>query len=1475
MAQRNWTAEQQEAISFRGNNLLVAASAGSGKTSVLVERVISLITGETEHGFDLSALLIVTFTNAAAAEMKERIADALVRLQDETENQLTGYREHGRVFSADEIYQNLVARSERMKRQRLLLGNADISTIHSFCLNLIKDNIHLIDLDPNFRLVDPAESALMKMDVLEDVLEEKYAEESNSSYAALVESFGDGRDDSAIGDVILQIYSFVQSYPWPNDWLEEMTEKMNIPTEEAFQASVWYAEILSAYIDGITSLYHTIRVHGDALLSCFKKEAPLAEAVAGMNRIQHFYRELTAAQTAGAYSTADNGAGSAAQDTGASVVVSWERLKEMSASLGDLSCLCPRAGKGEEPEIKQSREEIKAAVKEFAEEIQHQFFHLDIKDILQEFRQNHELIRELSDVIMRLTEKYSKTKHKRAVLDFNDLEHLAIQILYKKNGEELSLSEAALRYQKKYAMVLVDEYQDSNLTQEYIIAAVSSGNNTFMVGDVKQSIYRFRQAMPELFLNKYKTYRAPDKTQNKCQCKRESEWDRAPERKPEWERDRENENADIGTQKNMDETCPGNKILLYTNFRSEPQILSFINVLFSKVMSQKAGELDYTQEEWLIPGLSETEDDSKCSSKVEIHMISKAKPEEENDSSEISKSSESAESVKISELSEPSLSDESSESDESREASEIAETVVYEARLVAEQISRLLKTMQIPEKNGTYRDLKYQDIAILMRAVENTAASFSEELNRFDIPTYTDAGTGYFSAYEVTVMIAVLKIIDNPLQDVQLLTVLLSPIFSFSPEEVAALKLHFDKRTKQKHMPDDKTNQSGLFYDCLKAMSRIENTEDAEGAAGAEDVARAEDGADAEDIAGAEDVECIGKKLVEKVCHFINQLTDWREFARDRQVSELVWHIMMSTDFYLHARAMPCGEQRQANLKQFFEYAKQYEKTSYKGIFNFIRFIDKMMNRGSDFAGAKLSGEGTDSVRIMSIHKSKGLEFPVVFVVGCGRKFNQMDLTKQIILHREKGFGPNYIDLQKRIKDNSIPKKIIKKILKNETISEEMRILYVALTRAKNKLFIVGTFRDADKLVEKIDKFVEQNYRETGFEKLNGLHAQKANHYMYWILTAMALHEHSMKAADEEEEKASVAVLTKHSIESLGESSFTLMPEGTGQHDGDSISAKNTDRAEDSARGDILEDNVQAAMQITSAQMNRPGTNVQSVGMEAAIRERLTWSYPHPVSTQLPLKVSVTEMSMKENGEQQFNRLADSFGEGYERTFPENRIISDSDMLLPGGLKKPDFLGKRKRFSKAQIGSFTHLILEKANFNEIHCKDDLDLAIDKMIQQGFLSSDQASTADRESLMRFFHSEAGHMAKNASAIHKETIFTVKLTLDEYQYYRNDREIEEKTAALKQRVVDDQSQRRVESEDFVLLQGSIDCWFETNEGTVVIDYKTGYSAELDLKDAESSVYRKQLDLYAFALKKITGMDVWRRYLYMLSSGQCVLL
>ena len=922
MSEVKWTEEQSQAISEKGSNILVAAAAGSGKTAVLVERIINKIIKEE---IDIDKLLVVTFTNAAASEMRERILNAIYKKIEEEPNNV------------------------RLQKQITLLNKSNICTIHSFCLDVIRNNFYEIDISPNFRIGDTAEIELLKEEVLEELFEELYIKE-DEGFLRLLEMYTSYKEDTPLKDIVKGIYNFIQSAPFPEEWLNEKVELLNINAENIdFADTIWGRIIINNYNKNINE--------------CILGLKNIKEELSGNDELEKFYQVIRL--------DIEN------LETLSKNINSWDKSYELAKrfSFGRWPS-SKKINPEMTVEIKKKRDLINKKFKDLKDDI----FKFTSKEAIDDLLDMYDILKIIQNIVLRYTEKYKQAKVERNIIDFNDIEHLALKILIKKEDGKYLPTDVAKKYQDKFEEIAIDEYQDSNMVQEYILTSISKGNNIFMVGDVKQSIYKFRQAMPELFLHKYEEYKL--------------------------KKDKKEED-------NL-------KIQLFKNFRSRKNILDTTNIIFQEIMSKELGDVEYNEEEYLNLGANYEEPnktDIDFAGKTEIDIID--------------------------------LQNNSEESDENNVEDEHIENSILEARYVAQKINKLINSnYYVFDKKEGYRKITYKDIVILLRSTTELSPIYEKEISDLGMPVYSETSSEYLNSVEIQTIMSVLKIIDNPMQDIPLVTVMRSMIGGFTDNDLIEIRL---------------ADKYGNFYESI-IKSRIQ----------------------------------VNKELQEKIDSFLKMIESWREESEFLELDELIWKIYMDTGYYNYVGLMQNGKLRQANLKMLFERAKQYQSASFKGVFNFINFIDKLKLRNNDLGAAKIIGENEDVIRIMSIHKSKGLEFPVVFLCSTGKKFNLKDLNEKILIHQELGFGPNYEDSKLKIEYPTLAKEAIKIQSKKESISEEMRVLYVALTRAKEKLFITGIEKDLQKSIDK-KKSELKIYLKEDKTKINPQLLERYRSYLDWI----------------------------------------------------------------------------------------------------------------------------------------------------------------------------------------------------------------------------------------------------------------------------------------------------------------------------------------------------------------------------------------
>lgn len=919
-----WTKEQQQVIDLRNRNILVSAAAGSGKTAVLVERIKELVL-DKKHPVDIDHLLVVTFTNAAAAQMKERVAKALEKALQENPSDV------------------------RLQQQAALVQNAQITTIDSFCLYVLRNHFHEIGLEPNFRIGDEGELKLLREDVMTGLFEQCY-EEKHPGFLHLISCYGTSRSDAPVRDMIFKLYSYAQSYPWPKQWLREALSCYEIKTEQELEQApfiemtVEYGkQMVKGYLEQAEH-YHELcqDVDGpDMYEEACEQDVELMEKLLSCSTYQNFYEEL-----------------------GKCKFATLGRAKDYIGS--------PE----KQEQVKTERKKLKDGIRKLKSDC----FALTFREILEQLTLVQPSAEALAEVTERFIDAFAERKQDKNLVDFSDLEHFALEILVEEeNGKP---TETAKEFQNAYEEIMIDEYQDSNYVQETILRAISrevvGQNNLFMVGDVKQSIYRFRLARPELFMEKFDTYETTD--------------------------------------------APCQRIDLHKNFRSRDTVLAFTNDIFYQIMKRNLGGVDYTDEAALYCGADYPAGEKEDAFDSEI-LLTTTQELEEGTKQQISKQE-------------------------------------LEAKLIADRIRKMVgKEEVVDEETGEFREVRYGDIVILLRSLSEWADLFAEVLNANGIPAHTVSRTGYFSTLEIRTVLNYLRILDNPRQDIPLAAVLKSPMAGLSDEQLARLRL----------LAEDKP-----YHQCVKMFLEAE-----------EELTEKESTAD-------EDMRA-------KLKRFSETYKKLRRQTMDIPMHELLQKVLKETGYARYASALPAGRQRLANLHMLSEKAIAYEKTSYRGLYHFIRYIDELQKYDVDFGEAELVGENEDAVNIMSIHKSKGLEFPVCFVSGMGKSFNKQDSRSKMILHPNLGVGLDIIEEDRRIKVPAFFKKVIARQTELESLGEELRVLYVAFTRAKEKLIITGCIKDEEMLQQ-----IREIYCGSNRKALNFKERAEAKTFLEWILPAAA-----------------------------------------------------------------------------------------------------------------------------------------------------------------------------------------------------------------------------------------------------------------------------------------------------------------------------------------------------------------------------------
>ncbi|UKS30357.1 helicase-exonuclease AddAB subunit AddA [Paenibacillus sp. HWE-109] len=1300
-----WTDDQWDAITLKGQNMLVAAAAGSGKTAVLVERIIRRISDEWEP-VDVDRLLVATFTKAAASEMKHRIREALEK----------------------ELMKQ--PHSQHLRKQLALMGRASITTLHSFCLEVVQRYFSLIRLDPGFRIANETEAELLRQDLLGDMLEEYYAASGeNSAFWRLVDSFSGERNDDAIMQLIQKLYDVSRSHPWPEHWLRATASmfgppapKMQEGMEESafiFEEALPYVAAAAAPVDYSRweqSLIRDLTLDLEGTADLLRQAIVIAESPGGpAPYLDNLQEDLLLVNNLLETTT-----------------YPWEVLYRgfQTVEFGKLkACRGDDYDKGMQEEVKELRNKAKDQINTIQEEL----FGRTPEQFHQEIAEMAPLLHTLVDLVVDFGERYQVGKRAKGLIDFADLEHYCLQILSAPGSipGELVPSEAANSYRQQFVEVLLDEYQDTNRVQEAIVELISQAKpgNRFMVGDVKQSIYRFRLAEPGLFLEKYKAYRS-----NKAEPTLN--------------------------------TSPGGRIDLARNFRSRLQVVDAVNFVFKQIMNESVGEIAYDERAELVYGAGYPPSASDCS--VEMLLIDRAADAPDKTESYASGDEDEELSADL------GAQGEALPPDPVLEAQEL-ETAQLEARTIARQIRGLLgaggqEVFQVFDKRtGGDRPATYRDIVILLRATQMWSPILIEELKKQGIPAYAELSTGYFSATEVEVMLSLLKVIDNPYQDVPLAAVLRSPVVQLTAEDLAQI------RVADKTLP---------FYESVLQLVSGER------------------------LPGNE-------VLFGKLSYFLTLLEKWRNEARQGSLADLIWLIYRETGYYDFAGGLPGGMQRQANLRALYDRARQYESTSLRGLFRFLRFIERMKESGGDLGTARALGEQEDVVRIMSIHKSKGLEFPVVFVAGMAKMFNQRDLNEAFLLHKELGFGPRFVDTALRVSYPTLPSLAIKRRMKLELLAEEMRVLYVALTRAREKLYLLGTVKSLDKLLRGWGRHLARTeWYLPDFE------LAKAKSYLDWVGPALLRHPDSTLWRERlgiSESSSGVRLLADSSRWKL----TVIVPE-------------------DLQDVELLEEEsyIPDGNRMESIRQLEP---VAASGVwKSWLEDKLSWDYAYPDAPKLFAKTTVSEIKRLS----EMNRIADEM----ELPFGGDVASLEGEAAVVGTSKTASALWRRPRFMEekkltaAEKGTIVHAVMQNLSLQEAPTEASIRATLAEMLDKMTLTLEQSEVVDIPVMLQFFQTEVGKRMVRAANVQREVPFSYGLPAEEV-YAGIDRSTTGET---------------------VLIQGVIDCLFEDELGLVLVDYKT--DAVKGSSDAELQLrYEKQISLYSRAVEHIWKRPLSGKFLY----------
>lgn len=1337
-----FTKEQQKVIDTRNCSILVSAAAGSGKTAVLVERIIRMITDE-EKPVDIDRLLVVTFTSAAATQMRERISAAIsALLESNPEN-------------------------EHLQRQSSLIYNAQITTIDSFCLWVIKNNFNEIGLDPGFRVADEGEVRLIENDVMERLMEDAHTDPSDS-FLRLVESYAQGISEKRIEESVRRLYSFAVSYPFPEEWLLQRKLDYGLDSLDELEDKEWFAAA-RGYIGCALEECRQLLLQGMELASgaCGPEQY--------LDNLKDDMDIINGIDVNGTYSDMYKALNS----------IKFSRLSSKKNPEQDL-------------DLKESVKEIRADVKKIIEDIHKRFFVFAPEDMADDMKKCREAVGELIELTLEYKRRLDTAKRERNIIDFTDMEHFALDILVRKDEDgNIVPRNAALEYQEYYEEIMIDEYQDSNEVQEVLLLSISgekSGRyNRFMVGDVKQSIYKFRLAKPEIFMKKYDSYVILD--------------DDVP---------------NAGELKNV-------RIDLSRNFRSRREVTDAVNFICGRLMTKQVGNVEYDEKSALYAAAAyPSELDERFESLIYGEKTGNVNIDGKNTDS-INTDNKNADGLNISDIykTQVQIATKAAAVNDSGETNKYSEKEM-EAKMVAAHIKQLVGRLPVTDaQSGVLRPAKYSDIVLLFRTTLGWDEVFSRILSEEGIPVYVSSRTGYFETYEIQAIVNILKILDNPLQDIALFGVMKLAYFDFTDEDIAKIKSVTDTFASQEEK--EKNKGAELFlYDRIKLYRQLVYAQGDEDWKNIDEENIDKKIIDEENIADENNYEkTVDAVDYHKINRFFDFISDFREKMAYIPIKELLLDIMRTTSFVSYAAAMPGGDRRLANLELLLEKAGSFQNTSFYGLFHFIRYLETIKEQEVDFGEANTLDENADVVRIMTIHKSKGLEFPICFVCGLSKQFNQMDMRQPVLIDAELGIGIDSIDTELMRKRRTLRKNVVAQKLKEEARGEDLRVLYVALTRAKEKLILTGYIEDLDKKLGSLRVTAKGKN-----EKLSYNEIMSANSYMELILAALSGHE-CMRDMLADMDISGVERRLPYQDAPIG---FSVW----------------------SDYDDIKRDFLEMARTAELEMKLKEAKKFADEGAAKELGERLKFTYEYEHLKGLSVKTTVSELK----------RAA------YDETYEQ----SDGLVEIPRENYVPHFASEcgedteKTEKSGARYGTAVHRVMELLPFdgefmdymNKIADKGinksaEVTKALDETIEKEkniWLSEKKISVEDAELvsarlIARFLESPlASKMAKayKKGCLFREQPFVLGVPASRLNPLYPDNET-------------------------VLVQGVIDAFFYENGdnagGEIILaDYKTDNIAAADELIER---YRAQLDYYQLAIEQITGARVKEKYLYSFKLGR----
>ncbi|MDR1217249.1 MAG: helicase-exonuclease AddAB subunit AddA, partial [Oscillospiraceae bacterium] len=1024
----------------------------------------------------------------------------------------------------------------RLRRQATLCYRAPISTIHSFCAELLRENAHKLGLAPDFRVADETECTLLKVRVLDDLFDSRCDDVSDgaeSGFALLADMFFTGRGDRRLRDIVLDVYSRLQSHPYPDRWVAAQLDRLNFGNVSDAAETVWGAAVMDDarraarhWLGVMRGLFGEMEDHPDFMKAYGRS---VAVTIAG---IEGFL---------------------AAMDKGWDAARARARVEFPPARVSGYD------------ELKDVRKRCSKGMKKVAET-----FAYSSAELLEDMAATAPVISELLRLTLDFAAAYSVSKRERGLIDFSDQEHLACELLI--DGQTGMPTDTARAVRDRYREILVDEYQDVNAVQELIFRAISrDGDNIFMVGDVRQSIYGFRLADPTIFLEKYRTYS-----------------DGAPR------------------------SGRGARVLLTGNFRSRAGILDAVNYVFKNIMSEGFGGMDYTEREYLRAGRGDDADSPEPP--VELDVLDMGAQEQE---------------------------------DAARDTLSAAEA---EAEHVARRIEELMCAAPfLPDGNGGVRAAECADFAILLRSVKGKAAFYHRALARRGIPAELPGRTSFFKTPEITAAMSLLSVIDNPMQDIPLISVLRGPVYGFTADELAAIRAILPNAD---------------FYTALKAAAET-------------------------------DARCGA---------FISELASLRAAAPDMPADRFICHVYSVTSLPGRMAAMGSGGRRRENLMLLVEYARKFEADGHKGLFGFVSFMRRLAENGTEPEAGRTEGAAGGAVRVMSIHKSKGLEFPIVFLADTSKKLYKEDMRSPVLIHSALGVGVKRRDTRRRIEYQTLARAAIGGAMTAEMMAEELRVLYVAMTRAREKLVIVSTLRRADKTLRDL-------YGRAS-APVPAQTLRDAAAVSEWLLLAALTRPEAVRLVEADESEPVAWT------ETLGPEDWDMRLYGA-ERFGDPLYGAQPDDAQEAAQ-----DGARAAARDEDV---------------AELRRRFEFVYPYRASENLPSKLTVTELKGKTSDE---------------------ALVKDAHMYIGRrGARPPAIPDGTGALTGAERGTAIHLVMQHIDYAKCNGPDGIRAELARLTDARIITAEQAEAADIPGIAAFFTSETGSALRSADKIFREFKFSL--------------------------------------------------------------------------------------------------------------------